>query len=82
MSKKPRGGAATLPEGGYTPAPQWTREQLLSVRHLGPAIIGQEMHEASQALVTETNDGHLGPALLGIIPDAYKDQRTLVKAEA
>lgn len=46
-------------------APAWTPEQLLAVKHLGPAIIGAEMHAASQALSAATNDGRFGPALLG-----------------
>lgn len=62
-------------------APTWTREQLLAVQHLGPALIGPEMHAAAQQLAAETNHGVFGPALLGIIPDAYKDQRTLGKPE-
>lgn len=60
--------------------PTWTKQQLLDVKHLGPAIIGEDMYEASQALVSETNGGVFGPALLGIVPDAYKDQRTLKDA--
>jgi hypothetical protein len=47
------------------PAPKWTPEQLLSVKHFGPAIIGEEMHAAAQAFVQTTNDGAFGPALLG-----------------
>ena len=61
----------------FVEAPTWTREQLLAVKHLGPAIIGEAMYEASQALATETNNGVFGPALLGELPDSYKDQRTL-----
>lgn len=56
-------------------APQWTKEQLLAVKHLGPAIIGPEMYEAAQALAAETHGGVFGPALLGIIPEKYLDQR-------
>lgn len=74
MSKKKSGGVAQM-GADYIEVPTWTREQLLAVKHLGPAIIGQAMYEAAQALVTETNDGHLGPALRGIIPEAYLDQR-------
>ena len=45
--------------------PQWTPEQLLSVKHLGPGIIGREMYEASQAYVKSTAGGILGPATRG-----------------
>lgn len=46
-------------------APRWTSAQLLAVKHLGPAIIGDDMHAAAQALVTKTHGGAFGPALLG-----------------
>lgn len=46
-------------------APKWTPEQLMAVKHLGPAIIGAEMHAAAQAYLVRTNDGAFGPALLG-----------------
>lgn len=81
MSKKKGYGVAALVPGDYIPsseasiAPQWTTEQLLAVKHLGPAIIGQEMYEASQSLALRTNDGVFGPAILGEIPEAYRDQR-------
>lgn len=44
--------------------PQWTQEQLLSVKHMGPAIIGQEMYDAAQKVVKETDSGRMGPAIL------------------
>lgn len=62
------------PEAKRAPAAMWTPEQLLAHKHLGPAIIGQEMHEAAQQLVQATDGGRFGPALLGIIPPAYQDQ--------
>lgn len=46
-------------------APKWTPQQLMAVKHLGPAIIGEEMHAAAQAYVKTTSDGRFGPALLG-----------------
>jgi hypothetical protein len=42
----------------------WTQEQLLGVKHMGPAIIGQEMYDAAQKVVKETDSGRMGPALL------------------
>lgn len=45
--------------------PRWTVQELLSVKHLGPGILGQEMYQASQALVKENANGVFGPALLG-----------------
>lgn len=69
MPRKPKDPTVT--------PPTWTPEQLLAVKHLGPAIIGQAMYDAAQELAETTNNGVFGPALLGIIPDAYKDQRTL-----
>lgn len=53
---------------------KWTPEELLGVKHLGPGIIGQEMYDAAQAYDIKTDGGKFGPAILGIIPDAYKDQ--------
>jgi hypothetical protein len=44
-------------------APKWTPEQLLAVKHVGPGIIGQEMHDAAQAYVKTTLGGTLGPAI-------------------
>lgn len=60
----------------------WTPEELLKVKHLGPGLIGKAMHDAAQALAAETDNGRFGPALLGIIPDSYKDQRTLSPKDA
>lgn len=62
-----------------TGRPTWTREQLLAHRGFGPAIIGEAMYQAVQALVITTGNGEFGPALLGQLPDSYKDQRTLKK---
>lgn len=45
-------------------APTWTPEQLLAVKHLGPGIIGPEMHAAAQAYDKQTHAGKFGPALL------------------
>lgn len=42
----------------------WTPEQLLAVRHLGPGIIGEAMHKASQRYDKQTTGGKFGPALL------------------
>lgn len=64
------------------PPPRWTTEQLMAVRHLGPALIGEEMYAAAQAVANQTGDGRFGPALLGIIPDSYRDQRELKKDDA
>lgn len=47
---------------------QWTRDELLGVRDLGPAIIGQEMYEAAQALSFESAEGVFGPAILATEP--------------
>jgi hypothetical protein len=58
----------------------WTLAQLMAVKHLGPAIIGQRMFEAAQAITKKTNGGVFGPALLGELPESYKDQTP--KAEA
>jgi hypothetical protein len=44
--------------------PQWTPEQLLAVKHLGPAIIGEAMHAAAQQYDKTTHAGKFGPALL------------------
>lgn len=46
----------------------WTDEELLAVKHFGPAIIGQEMYEAAQAVAVATKDGIFGPALLASDP--------------
>lgn len=46
--------------------PQWSPEELMKVRHLGPGIIGQAKYDAAQAYVHATNGGKFGPALLGI----------------
>ena len=53
-------------KAGAAKAPKWTPEELLSVKHLGPAIIGQEKYEASQAFVAATSSGRFGPAILGV----------------
>jgi len=58
---------------------QWTHAQLLAVRGLGPGIIGRKMYEASRSYVVTTNAGVFGPALLGELPDAYKDDPEFVK---
>lgn len=79
MPPRKQPDAAEAPE---TPAsPKWTREQLLAHRGFGPALIGQEMYDAIQAVRIETGDGEFGPALLGHLPDSYKDQRTLAKQD-
>lgn len=44
--------------------PRWTDDELLRVKHLGPAIIGQEMYEAAQKVNIQTAGGVLGPAVL------------------
>lgn len=44
---------------------QWSPAELLAVRHLGPAIIGQEKYDAAQAYIAVTHGGAFGPALLG-----------------
>jgi hypothetical protein len=54
--------------------PKWTQEQLLSVKHMGPAIIGQEMHEAAQKVVKETDSGRMGPAILKTNEEWEADQ--------
>lgn len=59
----------------------WTDEFLLAHRGFGPALIGQAMYDAVQSLRVETGDGSFGPALLGKLPDSYKDQRTLAKQD-
>lgn len=46
------------------PKPRWTDDELLRVKHLGPAIIGQEMYEAAQQVNVTTAGGVLGPAVL------------------
>jgi hypothetical protein len=51
-------------EGATPAAPQWTHSQLLAVKHLGPAIIGQAMHSAAQQFEKDTKGGIFGPALL------------------
>lgn len=45
--------------------PRWTIQELLANKHLGPAIIGEEMYAASQAAARENGNGVFGPALLG-----------------
>ena len=45
-------------------APQFTVEQLLGAKGMGPAIVGKELYEASQAYVSSTSNGVLGPAIL------------------
>lgn len=50
-------------------AQRWTRDQLMAVRHLGPAIIGREMFEAAQSLEEKTVGGVFGPALLATEPE-------------
>lgn len=54
----------TAPESEAAEVPQWTHEELKRVRHLGPAIIGEEMHRAAQVFEQETKGGIFGPALL------------------
>lgn len=61
---------------------KWTAEELLAVKHLGPGIIGEEMYKASQAYDAQTGGGKYGPALLGIIPEAYKDNPAMKKKDA
>jgi hypothetical protein len=61
--KAPGGGVALSEQDAYQP--KWTVAELMAVKHLGPGIIGPEMHAASQALVEKTHDGIFGPALLG-----------------
>lgn len=57
---------ATKKVAGAPATPKWTPEQLLRVKHMGPALIGQEMYDAAQAYVASTGSGKFGPALLGI----------------
>lgn len=45
--------------------PQWSPAELLAVAHLGPAIIGREMHAAAQAYVAKHGANALGPATRG-----------------
>lgn len=59
----PRKPIAPVTEGEIV-APKWTHEQLKSVKHLGPSIIGAEMFAAAQAFDFETKGGKYGPALL------------------
>lgn len=56
----PRSAAPVRPQ-----EPKWTPEQLKAVAHMGPGVIGHEMHEAAQRYLKETNGGVFGPALLG-----------------
>lgn len=37
----------------------------MAVKHMGPALIGQEKYDAAQAYVRSTGGGLFGPALLG-----------------
>lgn len=55
------------PEPVAVPEPeiQWTPEQLLAVRHLGPGVIGEAMYRAKEAYIASSAGGILGPATRG-----------------
>lgn len=53
----------------------WKEEQIMRSQEFGPAIIGKAQYQYVQSFVRQTSGGVFGPALLGVIPDAYKDQR-------
>lgn len=59
---------------------EWAPDKILSHQVFGPAIIGKAQHDYCQRYVAESAGGIFGPALLGIVPEAYQDQRP--KAEA
>lgn len=53
-----------MPEAPEEVVQTWTPEQLLAVKHLGPALIGEAMHKAALAYDRQTTGGKFGPALL------------------
>lgn len=59
MSRKPKDHSEPAA------APVWTPEELVAVRHLGPAIIGPEMYAAKEAYVARHGSNTLGPATRG-----------------
>lgn len=62
MTKKSKPAA----DSAESPAAEWSPEELLAVAHLGPAVIGKEMHAAAQAYVKANGPTTgLGPATRG-----------------
>lgn len=55
--------------------PNWTDEEAIAHKRFGPAIIGKAAYELALSVGERTGDGKFGPALLGQLPDAYKDMR-------
>ena len=53
--------------------PNWTEEEALAHKRFGPGIIGKAAWEYCQSVSEKTGDGKFGPALLGIVPEAYRD---------
>lgn len=47
------------------PKPKYSVAELLEVKHLGPALIGQEMYDAKEAYLRDSQGGVFGPALRG-----------------
>ena len=72
------GAAFPTGEDGYCfdcRIPNWTDEQALEHRRFGPGIIGKAAHEYAWSVAERTGDGKFGPAILGQLPDSYKDMR-------
>lgn len=69
------------------PLSQWTREELLAVRHIGPSKLGETLEEgraifeAAQRLTDESNEGVLGPAKLSTEPVVPLSLQKQAKAE-